>query len=120
MSGRGSGGLIPKILGFFRANRDGAEPALMHGPSHLNDATIKGGPYDGQHVDLTGGWMDAGDMIHFTQNAALAPRSSRRPRGSTARTAWLCARGGGWDPLAAQGPSCPGSLHHPGRRRARP
>ncbi len=72
VSQRGSETLIPLILHFFETNRDGSEPALLHGPSHLNDATIAGGRYNGQHFDLTGGWMDAGDMLHFTQTTAYA------------------------------------------------
>ena len=43
-----------------------------HGPSHLHDATVKGGPFDGRRFDLTGGWMDAGDMIHFAQTTSYA------------------------------------------------
>ncbi len=59
-------------MNFFASNSDGNEPSPIHGPSHLNDATIKGGPHDGKHVDLTGGWMDAGDMIKFAQNEAFS------------------------------------------------
>jgi hypothetical protein len=68
----GSGELIDLVLGFFRANSDGSELSPIHGPSHLNDARIKGGPHDGEHADLTGGWMDAGDMIKFAQNTAFS------------------------------------------------
>lgn len=69
VSRRGSAALIPLILRFFETNRDGRGPALLHGPSHLNDATVVPG---GLHYDLTGGWMDAGDMLHFTQTTAYA------------------------------------------------
>jgi endoglucanase len=68
----GSAGLIPLILQFFETNRDGDEPALLHGPSHMHDAIIAGGRYAKTHFDLTGGWMDAGDMLHFTQTTAYA------------------------------------------------
>ncbi len=68
----GSGRLIPLVLDFFASNSDGSEPSPIHDPSHLHDATIKGGPHDGEHVDLTGGWMDAGDMIKFAQNEAFS------------------------------------------------
>ena len=68
----GSGGAIDRILEFFDANRDGSEPSGIHDPSHLHDATVRGGPHDGQHFDLTGGWMDAGDMIHFAQTTSYA------------------------------------------------
>ena len=72
MRSGGSSGLIGLVLNFFRSNRDGNEPSPIHGPSHLNDATIKGGPHDGEHVDMTGGWMDAGDMLKFAQNEAFS------------------------------------------------
>jgi endoglucanase len=65
---------IAAILGFFDANRDGAEPSYTHGPAHLNDAVIHpdAPAHGGVKVDLTGGWMDAGDMIHFTQTTAFS------------------------------------------------
>jgi hypothetical protein len=68
----GAGAAIDQILRFFAANRDGNEPSPTHDPSHLHDATVKGGPRDGERLDLTGGWMDAGDMIHFAQTTAFA------------------------------------------------
>lgn len=64
--------LIAKLLGLFQANRDGYEPSSLHKPSHLHDAIVKGGPYDGNQLDLTGGWMDAGDQLHFTSTTAYA------------------------------------------------
>ena len=67
----GSGDAIDTILKFFAWNADGRE-SPFHDPSHLHDATVKGGPYDGRHFDLVGGWMDAGDMIHFAQTTAYA------------------------------------------------
>lgn len=70
MSRQGSSTLIPLILCFFQTNRDGLETALLHGPAHLNDATLTGP--GARHIDLTGGWMDAGDMLHFTQTTAYA------------------------------------------------
>ena len=68
----GSARLIGLILKFFESNRDGAEPALLHGPAHLHDAIVTGGHFADTHFDLTGGWMDAGDMLHFTQTTAYA------------------------------------------------
>jgi hypothetical protein len=67
----GSGDAINRILDFFAWNADGRE-SPFHDPSHLHDATVKGGPYDGRRFDLVGGWMDAGDMIHFAQTTAYA------------------------------------------------
>jgi hypothetical protein len=59
---------IPTLLR-FAANRDGTEPS-PNSAAHLNDATVSGGARDGETIDLTGGWMDAGDMIHFTETTA--------------------------------------------------
>jgi len=64
--GAGTRAALRHILRFYAVNSDGAEPSPVHGPSHLNDATIVGGSLDGQHADLTGGWMDAGDTLKFT------------------------------------------------------
>ena len=47
-------------------NADGAESSPAHGPSHMNDAVIAGVG----RVDLTGGWMDAGDTLKFTGTTA--------------------------------------------------
>ena len=63
---------VRHILRFFAVNSDGMEVSPVHGPSHLNDATIVGGSLDGQRVDLTGGWMDAGDTLKFTQTTSFA------------------------------------------------
>jgi endoglucanase len=62
------------ILDFFAANRDGAEPSPIHGPAHLHDAGVHPDAFahGGEVVALTGGWMDAGDMLHFTQTTAFA------------------------------------------------
>ncbi len=70
----GSEDAIGAMLGYFRANRDGGEPTAFHDPSHLNDAVIHpdAPSHGGEAIDMTGGWMDAGDMIHFTQTTAFA------------------------------------------------
>jgi len=70
----GSDGAITTILRYFDANRDGAEPSATHGPAHLQDATIhpSAPTRPGEHIDIAGGWMDAGDMLHFTQTTAFA------------------------------------------------
>ena len=62
------------ILRFFAANRDGDEPSPIHGPAHLNDAIVHpdAPAHAGERIDITGGWMDAGDMLHFTQTTAFA------------------------------------------------
>ncbi|MEU9185231.1 glycoside hydrolase family 9 protein [Streptomyces sp. NPDC048484] len=82
--------LVRDNVRFLQAQRDGADVlsddvrgALRHGPSHLadQDATVYGPPeYDkegtellderltptGDHVDVSGGWFDAGDFLKFT------------------------------------------------------
>ena len=68
----GRSALVQRLLGLFAANADGDEPSRVFGPAHRNDATVKGGPYDGQRFDLTGGWRDAGDNLKITQPAAFA------------------------------------------------
>ena len=65
---------LRSILAYFQANRDGAEPSPIHDPAHLNDAVIHpdSAVLPGEAIDLSGGWMDAGDMLHFTQTTAFA------------------------------------------------
>jgi hypothetical protein len=58
-------GLIPITLQFFRVQRCGDHSPLGHQACHLNDGVAVGGPVDGQRVDATGGWHDAGDYIKF-------------------------------------------------------
>jgi endoglucanase len=64
--------LIRRLLRLFAVNSDGTEPNPVFGPAHLNDAIVKGGPLDGQRIDLTGGWRDAGDNLKIAQPAAFA------------------------------------------------
>lgn len=60
------------MLRFFAAQSDGRERSPLHGPAHLNDAKVASGPHRGEQIDLAGGWMDAGDMLHFTHTTAFA------------------------------------------------
>ncbi len=71
-AGTAARGPIRRMLNFFAVNSDGREPSPAHGPSHLNDATVRGGPLGGRRIDLTGGWMDAGDTLKFTQTTSFA------------------------------------------------
>jgi hypothetical protein len=66
--------LLTTLLGLYDANRDGREASSYHGPSHLNDArsAIRNGPHRGERIDVTGGWMDAGDQLKFTTTIAYA------------------------------------------------
>ncbi|MEA2124254.1 MAG: endoglucanase, partial [Solirubrobacteraceae bacterium] len=90
---------IPRLLGIFAVNADGNEPNPVFGPAHLNDATVKGGPHDGQHIDLTGGWRDAGDNLKFTITTAetvaylnLAARLKPGQAGTLKQTAAIGVR----------------------------
>lgn len=70
----GSAADVAAMLNLFDANADGNEPSGYHAPSHLNDANalvVGGGPAK-THVDGTGGWMDAGDMVKSTGGIAYA------------------------------------------------
>jgi hypothetical protein len=64
--------LIRRLLRIFAVNSDGNEPNPVFGPAHLKDAIVSGGPYDGQRMDLVGGWRDAGDDLKITRTVAYA------------------------------------------------
>jgi endoglucanase len=66
------GALIPGVLRFFGVQRSGNTAPLIHAPSHLTDGVAVGGPQDGQAIDLSGGWYDAGDYIKFSLTIAYA------------------------------------------------
>jgi hypothetical protein len=85
---------IATLLQFFAANSDGAEASPLHGPAHLHDAVVASGPHAGEHIDLTGGWMDAGDMLKFATALALAAERTVDPVHSTLlahAVAWYAA-----------------------------
>jgi len=50
---------LPKAVGYYRYQRCGVEVPGVHPACHLDDARRRD---NGQHVDLTGGWHDAGDL----------------------------------------------------------
>jgi hypothetical protein len=64
--------LVRRLLRLFAVNSDGNERNPVFGPAHLNDAIVKGGPLDGQRIDLTGGWRDAGDNLKIALPTAMA------------------------------------------------
>jgi endoglucanase len=64
--------LVRRLLRIFAVNSDGREPNPVFEPAHLNDAIVRGGPLDGQRIDLTGGWRDAGDNLKIALPTAMA------------------------------------------------
>jgi hypothetical protein len=50
---------LPKAVGYYRYQRCGVEVPGVHPVCHLDDARRRD---DGQRVDVTGGWHDAGDL----------------------------------------------------------
>jgi hypothetical protein len=91
---------IPRLLRIYAVNADGNEPGPVFGPAHLNDATVKGGPHDGQHVDLVGGWRDAGDNLKFTitiaESVAYLHLAARLAPGQADRLKQTAAIGVRW------------------------
>ncbi|MBZ5582619.1 MAG: glycoside hydrolase family 9 protein [Acidobacteriia bacterium] len=50
---------LPKAVSYHHAQRCGVEVPNVHPVCHLDDARRRD---NGQHVDVTGGWHDAGDL----------------------------------------------------------
>ena len=63
--------LTYSLLHFYRVQRCGNTNPLHHKSCHLLDATkIIGGPRNGQKINVTGGWHDAGDYTKFLNTTA--------------------------------------------------
>jgi hypothetical protein len=50
---------LPKAVGYYRYQRCGVDVPRVHPACHLDDARRRD---NGEHVDLVGGWHDAGDV----------------------------------------------------------
>ncbi|HEY2019171.1 MAG TPA: glycoside hydrolase family 9 protein, partial [Bryobacteraceae bacterium] len=59
---------LPKAAGYYRFQRCGVEVPGVHPACHLDDARRRG---DGKHIDVTGGWHDAGDLRKWMSTALL-------------------------------------------------
>lgn len=64
--------LIPLALGFFATQRCGASCTDWHARCHPDDGIILGGPRNGQRLDASGGWHDAGDYMKFVETTSYA------------------------------------------------
>ena len=64
--------LVQLSLKFFQAQRCGDAPVSGHAACHLQDGLIRGGGQDGQTLDASGGWHDAGDYIKFSITSGYA------------------------------------------------
>ncbi len=71
-----AGDLLDALLGFFPIAADGNETSTVHGATHLNDADLvtndPNSGLNGNHFDLTGGWMDAGDPDKWVSQVGFA------------------------------------------------
>ncbi len=65
------GGVLAPTLTFFRIQHCG-NPALLHGVCHLTDGTVANGVLSGTHVNVSGGWHDAGDYLKFVVTTGFA------------------------------------------------
>ncbi len=50
---------LPRAVGYYHYQRCGVEVPGVHPACHLDDARRRD---DGRHIDVTGGWHDAGDL----------------------------------------------------------
>ena len=62
--------LVPLMLQYFETQSCGEYTPAAHGPCHLDDGIALGGPRDGQKIDATGGWHDAGDYLKFVETTS--------------------------------------------------
>ncbi len=59
---------LPKAVGYHKYQRCGVAVPNVHAVCHLDDALRRD---NGQHVDTTGGWHDAGDLRKWTDATML-------------------------------------------------
>ena len=66
------GDMFGTTLQFYRVQRCGNTNPLLHGVCHLVDGIVANGSQRGRHIDVTGGWHDAGDYLKFIITDAFA------------------------------------------------
>jgi len=62
--------LIPLVMDYFDVQLCGEQHSEYRGTCHTDDGIISGGPRDGQRLETTGGWHDAGDYIKFVETTS--------------------------------------------------
>jgi hypothetical protein len=65
-------GVLSPTLHFFRVQRCGQTNPTEHGPCHLTDGVVASGALSGTHVNVDGGWHDAGDYLKFVTTSSFA------------------------------------------------
>jgi len=66
------GRLLPLILRYFDMQRCGDQRTEQRKPCHHDDGIAVGGPRDGQVIDSSGGWHDAGDYLKFVETTSFS------------------------------------------------
>ena len=63
--------LMPLMYQYFETQTCGNYISEAHGVCHNDDGIAVGGPRDGQKIDVTGGWHDAGDYLKFVETTSF-------------------------------------------------
>ena len=62
--------LVPLMMKYFDTQTCGPSNDKSHPACHVDDGVIVGGPRDGQTIDASGGWHDAGDFLKFVETTS--------------------------------------------------
>ncbi|MCW3100878.1 MAG: glycoside hydrolase family 9 [Chthonomonadaceae bacterium] len=62
--------LVPLVLKYFDVQCCGTQKSAHRGDCHVDDGVIVGGPRDGERIDASGGWHDAGDYMKFVETTS--------------------------------------------------
>ena len=62
--------MVPLVLKYFDVQTCGTQKSAHRGDCHVDDGVISGGPRDGERIDASGGWHDAGDYMKFVETTS--------------------------------------------------
>lgn len=62
--------LIPLLYRYFDVQKCGDPRSEERSGCHKDDGIAVGGPRDGQHIEASGGWHDAGDYLKFVETTS--------------------------------------------------